>query len=308
MTPQDSTLRTFHRTAPALRLLTSSQLVLDVQGFLLDRKARNLSPGTLRYYRQKLYPLVSYLEDLGVCQVEGVTPGLLRQWLVHLQEAGHNAGGVHGFYRAAKAFFSWLTEEGALAESPMRRVKSPRVPQEPLDPVTITQVRAMLDVCDTKTELGARDRAVVLCLLDTGCRASEFTALTCDDVDLATSAVLVRSGKGRKPRVTFLGTKSRRQLLRYLRYRGDLPASAPLFANEIGGPLSYTGLRDIIRRRAMDTGIEAPTLHSFRRAFGLGMLRNGADVYSLQKMMGHCEPQRLEALLGPDRRRPAAGA
>ena len=140
---------------------------------------------------------------------------------------------------------------------------------------------------DVKTEIGARDRAIVLCLWDSGCRASEFVALSYEDCDIKTGALLVRSGKGRKPRVTFLGARSRRDLLRYLRFRGDIGTAAPLFATKTGSRMCYSTLRDVIRRRAREAGIAAPSLHAFRRGFALDSLRNGADVYSIQRMMGH---------------------
>jgi len=267
----------------------SSRLNLDVQGFLLDAHARNVAPGTLRFYSQKLHPLTAYLEGLQLREAAEVTPSHLRFWLVHLQETGHNPGGVHGYYRAAKSFFAWLLREGTINKNPMALVRAPRVPDEPLEPVTLEQIRTLLSVCDAKTALGARDRAIILCLWDSGCRASEFIALTYGDVDLQNGGMMIRAGKGRKPRVTFLGIKSRRELVRYLRMRGELLPSDPLFASEKGRHLRYESLRDIVRRRAKEAGIEAPTLHSFRRGFALDSLRNGADVYSIQLMLGHTD-------------------
>ena len=109
------------------------------------------------------------------------------------------------------------------------------------------------------------------------------------DVDLKTGALLIRSGKGRKSRVTFLGAISRREVLRYLRFRTGPEPSEPLFATKTGTRLSYSALRDIIRLRARDAGIGAPTLHAFRRGFALACLRNDVDLISLQRMMGHSD-------------------
>ncbi len=274
-------------TLRILPVRDSSSLSLDLQAFLLDAQARNLAPGSVRFYRQKLKPLVAFLEGCGVRHTEDVQVGHLRQWLVRLQQAGHTPGGVHAFYRSAKAWFSWLTAEEVISANPMARVRSPRVPEEQLEPVTVDEVRALLAVCDPRCPTGARDRAILLCLWDTGCRASELVALDVGDVDLATGAVVVRCGKGRKLRVTFLGVRARRELLRYLRTREGAEPTAPLFATVDGGRLKYAGLRDIIRRRAQAAGIVAPCLHAFRRAFALDSLRNGADVISLRRLMGH---------------------
>jgi site-specific recombinase XerD len=89
--------------------------------------------------------------------------------------------------------------------------------------------------------------------------------------------------------VVFFGAKSRRELLRYLRHRKGAGPMTPLWATRSGKRLSYAGLRDIMRRRARKAGVAVPTLHSFRRAFALYALRNGADIYSLQRLMGHSD-------------------
>jgi len=290
MTAPENTLRIFE-------LCQSSTLRLDLQAFLLDARARNLSPGSIRFYQQKLEPLLDFLAGLHVSDSASVSSSHLRLWLVHLQEQDHTPGGVHCFYRAAKAFFSWMLREEIIERNPMKRVRSPRVPQENLAPVSMAEVRALHEVCDTKTLCGLRDRAILLCLLDSGCRASEFVALDLNDIDLKTGALFVRCGKGRKPRVTFLGAKSRRELLRYLRKRGQVAADAPLFARREGGRLTYSGLRDIVRRRARQAGIVSPSLHSFRRGFALEALRHGADIYSLQRMMGHASLTVLQRYL-----------
>jgi len=158
-----------------------------------------------------------------------------------------------------------------------------------LEPVPLEVVRAMLSTCG-RDLLGCRDRAVIMALLDTGCRASEFLRLDIGDVNFDDGSVLVRQSKSRRPRVVFLGARSRRALLRYLRMRDDGQDSArPLWTARDGRRLRYAGLRDILRRRARRAGVAAPTLHAFRRAFALCSLRGGADVYSLQRMMGHAD-------------------
>lgn len=99
----------------------------------------------------------------------------------------------------------------------------------------------------------------------------------------------IREGKGSKSRVTFLGAKSRRELLRYLRRREDVAPNAPLWVTVKGTRLTYWGLRQVVRRRAEKAGIDMPSMHSFKRALAILCLRNGVDIYSLQKLMGHSD-------------------
>lgn len=264
-----------------------SSLALELEGFLLDCRSRNLAAGTLRFYQQKLQPLLAWLEQRGVTSPDEIRALHLRAWIVELADGSHTAGGVHAFYRAAKAFCTWLEAEGSVEVSPMKRVRAPKLPEDQLEPVSMDDVRAMLATCNSRCLLDFRDAAIILALLDTGCRAAEFTALNYGDANLKTGALLVRSGKGRKPRMVFLGVTSRRALLKYIRKRGEPQDGEPLFATAKGGRFTYFGLRSVIERRAGQAGIAPPTLHSFRRAFALGCLRNNVDVYSLQRLMGH---------------------
>jgi site-specific recombinase XerD len=222
--------------------------------------------------------------------VYSLTPTNLRQFLLDLGKT-HNPGGVHGVYRSVKAFLRWWEAETEPTDwhNPMLKVQAPKRPQELLEPVSLEDLRALLDTCEHKDHAGDRDRAIVMALLDTGCRAAEFVSLNFGDVTMSTGAVMVRRGKGGKGRAVFMGAKTRRALTAYLRYRPDLKDPDPLWATLQGGRLTHAGIREILRRRAQRAGIAEPSLHSFRRAFALSSLRNGVDVYALQRLMGHSD-------------------
>ncbi|MHB0859329.1 MAG: tyrosine-type recombinase/integrase [Anaerolineae bacterium] len=159
---------------------------------------------------------------------------------------------------------------------------------EPLAPVPLDDLRQMLATCTHRCLADDRDRALLLFLLDTGCRRAEVLALNLGDVDLGSGSVAVRRGKGGKARMTFLGAKARKALAGYLRYRRGAGLAEPLWTTTQGGMrLSYGGLREIMRRRAKAAGVPAPGLHAFRRAFALNALRAGIDLVSLQRLMGH---------------------
>jgi len=273
-----------------LELVRDDDLGQEIAAFLIDRRARGLSPRTLDFYDDKLALLRKFLTAEGVDGIRGITPEVLRLYLLDLGRS-HNPGGVHAAFRATRALLLWWEAEWEPVgwKNPLRKVRPPRVPTEPLEPVPIEHVRAMIRTCRRRAFFGDRDRAVLLCLLDTGCRASEFIATNIGDVDPATGQILIRAGKGGKPRVVFLGSKSRRALATYLRHVGNREESVPLWITRDGGRLSYSGLRDIARRRAKRASVPAPSLHSFRRAFALACLRGGMDIFSLQRLMGHAD-------------------
>jgi integrase/recombinase XerD len=270
-----------------LFIVRQTELAQDVTAFLIDRQARGLSPKTVEYYACKLRLLQTWLEGQNIRRVQDITANDLRQFLLYLTETEHNPGGCHCFFRVSRTFLRWCWFEFELpAPNPIVRVKAPKLPQVPLEPVPLSDLKAMLAVCQRRTFTGDRDRAILLALLDTGCRASEFLALNAADVNLSTGAAIIRQGKGGKWRVVFLGAKTRRELVRYLRHR---TTEGPLWVTVKGKRLRYSGLRQIVRRRAVKAGVSVPSLHSFRRAFALTCLRAGMDVYSLQKLMGHSD-------------------
>ena len=273
-----------------VQLFSPSVLSQDISAFLLDRKARGLSKHTVRYYSDELRYFRNWLESRGVRDTLSITAEHIRAYLLSLGEH-RNAGGVHVAYRALRTFFYWFEEETEPEDwkNPLRKVSAPKRPKELLKPVPPGDVKKMIATCERRTFTGDRDRAILLALLDTGCRASEFIALNVGDANLADGTVLVRHGKGNKSRVVFLGRKARQAVLRYLRHRKNAGPSAALWVTVKGERLSYWGLRQIIRRRAAKAGVPVPSLHSFRRAFALLSLRAGMDVFSLQRLMGHSD-------------------
>jgi len=253
--------------------------------FLRAKQAEKLSRFSVTFYRQQLGHFLTYCDRQQVTQVEQITPNLVREFMLE-HEKTHNPGGVHAVFRTLRAFLFWWEQETEpdAWRNPIRKVKAPKVPQELLDPVSLPDVESLARAC-THDYHGIRDKAIILTLLDTGVRARELTAINQADVDLVTGEITVRQGKGRKPRVVFIGKRTRRAVRTWLKERGSL--AGPLFTTEQGERLTYGGLRKVILRRAELAGIDTPTLHDFRRAFTLAQLQAGVDVLSISRLLGH---------------------
>jgi len=249
---------------------------------------------TQRFYRMKLEAFVNWLDTQAVKTVTELTPEVLRAFLIYLGEHGHNAGGVHAAYRTIKTFLRWYVNEFEPLEwrDPLRKVKPPRVDVVPLEPVPLEHVRAMLETCKRGKFTDERDRAILLFLLDSGVRAGELLALDKPDVDALTGDVLIRKSKSRKPRTVFIGRTARRALRAYLKLRED--AARALFVTDEFERLRMAGLRQVMVRRAKRAGVPVPTLHSFRRAFALAMLRAGVDLLTIARLLGHSDLSLLE--------------
>ncbi|MFC2065197.1 tyrosine-type recombinase/integrase [Chloroflexota bacterium] len=260
------------------------------ESFLNDRKARGSADGTIVYYRNKLKLLFDYCDCIAIDRISQITPAAIRQYLLHLKDTNHNPGGVHAAYRTLRTFLYWYEDEAEPEgwSNPIRKVKAPKVPIQPIEPVSHQTVARMVKVCQRGTFTGDRDIAILLSLLDSGARITEFLNINLEDINQVSGDILIRKGKGSKPREVYLGKQSRRALRRYLKHRKDknsaLWVTHPRFGSE---RLKYDGVKSMLVRRARRVEIEPPTPHDFRRAFALTMLRNGTDLYTLAKLMGH---------------------
>ncbi len=258
--------------------------------FMLSRKIEGCSEKTLVYYHEQLTPFARYLASQNVHSVTEVTRDHIRAYMAAMSSR-RSAGGLHVIFRVLKTFTRWIAREYELTSwpDPMRNLKPPKLGHQPLPPISLDHVQKLLATCDDSFT-GQRDRAIILMLLDTGLRAFELLALTLEDV--ISNTIHVKHGKGGKSRMVFIGEQTRYALNAYSywrRRRGWVNEPQALWLTERGRPLRMDGLKQIMRRRAEWAGIPMPGIHAFRRAFAVTMLRNGADLRTIQMLLGHSE-------------------
>ncbi len=178
-----------------------STLFVAFEDFILSREAMLCSPETIDFYHRMLKPFLAL--------ANGSPPSnrLVREFLAAVAQRGVSSATVHAHARAVRAFVRFAYEEGWI-EEPVT-VRMPRLEQKRMEVLSREDVRRVLSVC------GTRDRALVMTLIDSGLRRGEALTLDWDDVDFRTGAVRVRRGKGRKARVSYVGAKTRRALLRW---------------------------------------------------------------------------------------------
>ena len=165
-----------------------------LEAFILDAKARRLAPSTIGIYREKLGNFIRWAEGEGISSLAELDAHSIRAFLINLEETGHNAGGQHIHARTLRAWLNFLEADGILEASPMHRVRMPRLPKPLPLVLSVEDVEALLAATDTD-----RDEAIILALLDTGARISEFVALNVGDVS-ASGAVTIHHGKGDRGR------------------------------------------------------------------------------------------------------------
>lgn len=265
-----------------------------VDVFLLDYKARRLTASTIEYYKAYLATaFVSWCKEHSISHLHEVTANRIRTYLATVQDKGVAGYTVLNSARTVRAFLNFCVNEGWLTETPMKRVSMPKIDKPLPQAFSHNDIRAMLD-----SAASSRDTALILFLLDTGLRCSEAISLKAGDIDMHTGQVMVM-GKGRKQRAVFLGARTRRALGRYWAEEGKPEATEPVFRSQTSntGYFTRSGLFQVTRRIGKRAGIKPCTPHMFRRTFAITCLRNGMDIYSLQRLMGHEDLETLRHYL-----------
>jgi site-specific recombinase XerD len=204
------------------------------------------------------------------------------------QLARHKPATAHNRYRALRSFFNWLAGEGEVRESPMARMKPPKLPEAPPPVLRDSELKALLDACARdRSFYGRRDEAIVRCFIDTGARRAEILGLTLDDVDLDGGTLRV-TGKGSRTRLVPVGDVATRTLDRYIRIRARRPdaAHAQLWLGK-KGPLGESGVAQLLRNRGEQAGLKQGLHpHQFRHAYAHQMLANGMQEGDLMAIAG----------------------
>jgi site-specific recombinase XerD len=252
-----------------------------VESYLLDCQVRNLRLATLNTYRIELHKFASFCRDVGAVDLAEVTPTLLRRYFVSLSARQLKPTSIRSAARCLRAWLNWTAAEDLVTQSPYKHIRLPKEDHHTPDSLTPDEVRRLIAACCTQ-----RDRAIMLCLLDSGCRLGEFGALRVGDVDQVTGAVKVRRlTKNRRDRTVFLGQRARAELSAYLAETPGLSPDAPLWRTKAGG-LTRRGIQSQLKKIGRRAGVRANP-HRFRRTFATWTLHDGMDIYTVAGLMGH---------------------
>jgi integrase/recombinase XerD len=269
---------------------------------------RGLSPRTLAAYQADARRLVAFAQERGVSRPSKVTYDLLRDFVAYLtksREPPLAAATVARKLSAVRALFRFLVEEEVLSTDPSERLESPR-PARPLPHVlSYPEIERLLSAVSPDLELAHRDRAMLEVLYGCGLRVSELIGLRLLGLHLDDGLVQV-VGKGRKERLVPVGADARHALRRYLREsrpRLDRGASdGRVFLNRHGRPLSRMGVWKILRRYVDRAALhKRVTPHTLRHSFATHLLEGGADLASVQEMLGHVDISTTEIYTHVDR-------
>lgn len=263
-----------------------------IADYLLDlEQRRGASAHTIANYRLDLLHLSEWLVERDVLDWCAVRRQHIRAWVAWMHGDGYAAATIARKLSAARALYRYLVREGTCAETPLLLVPTPRQKRSLPGVLAIEEVERLLEAPDRSTPLGIRDHCMFEVLYATGLRVSELLSLTGDSIQWTARSIRV-VGKGNKERIVLLGDLAVDALERYQRdsrpsLLGGRAADA-LFLSHIGRPLSVRGFHAILHAHLKAAGIDRHvTPHTLRHSFATHLLEGGADLRSVQELLGH---------------------
>lgn len=243
-------------------------------------------------YQRDLKKLENYLEEHGVEDVESVTATNLNSYVLYLERQGLSSATVSRNVASMKAFFHYACRNHQLADDPTDTIKAPHIEKKMPEILTTEETVRLLDQPSGKSPKELRDKAMLELLYATGMRVTELISIRLCDINLGMNYVICRDED--KERVIPFGDNARTALERYLKdgrlalLKGGM--SEYLFVNCSGKVMSRQGFWKLIKQYAARAGIEADiTPHTLRHSFAAHLVQNGADLRSVQQMLGHSD-------------------
>lgn len=252
---------------------------------------KKTSENTRLSYQRDLKKLAGFLEQEAVTRVDAVEEKQLEAYLRTLKEQGFKAATISRNIASMKAFFSFLEKEHIVGKNVAEGLQAPKIEKKLPEIMTEEEVAALLEQPSADSPKGLRDKAMLELLYATGIRVTELITLHMEDVNFKTDCVRCRDDN--KERVIPFGSKARNALIDYLEQgRSAMVGKGEciLFVNCNGQPMSRQGFWKLLKAYAKKAGIKTEiTPHTLRHSFAAHMVENGADLRSVQEMMGHSD-------------------
>lgn len=248
---------------------------------------RGLSSHTIEGYKHDLEDLSKYLGILGKGWKESGRRELFG-YLLNLSSRGLSPFTIKRRFSAIRSFIRFLVEEGMLKADPAEELDTPKTWKRLPQVLDLREVEALLNSPDTTNPKGKRDKAMLEVLYATGIRVSELVGLKLEDINFQQGFVRFK-GKRRKDRVVPLGLVAIKYLKEYLSTRGA-KRSPYLFLSNRGAPMTRQRFWQILKENARRAGIKKPiSPHTIRHSFATHLLERGADLRSVQELLGHAD-------------------
>lgn len=257
---------------------------------------KNCSPLTVSNYRRDIQVFTAYMSDKGYSNFAwpSLTVLQIRGYLAYMSDKNFARRTIARRISALRSFYKYLVREGKVTQNPFTKVRSPKLDKRLPSFLEEGEINEILDLPDQNTALGLRDQVVLELLYATGCRVSELVGLKLSSVDTGNLFVLLH-GKGNKERIVPIGHKCRAALLAYYKNsRSQLMAKyqvaehQKVLVNSRGGALTDRSVRRILDKYVQSLALRKHVSpHTIRHTFATHLLEHGADLRTVQELLGH---------------------
>ncbi|MDP2965627.1 MAG: tyrosine-type recombinase/integrase [Pelolinea sp.] len=286
------------------------ELEKALQGLILSKIAEGKSPHTIKVYQ---YGIAKLARHLGNPEIQAITNKDIQFFFFHLrQETNLSENSLINVWRAIRVLFSWAEKELGTSR-PDEDMPYPKAPIKLVIPFTDNEIRRLISACNftsasysnirkaftMKRPTADRDKAIILTLLDTGVRVSELARLSMQDLNLETGEIQIRpfgSGLKSKPRTVYIGKLSRSTLWRFLAGKHK-EFDDFIFTTHNDYQMNRTSIRQLLARIGEKAEILHVYPHRFRHTFAIQYLRNGGDIFTLQRILGHSSLEMVKRYL-----------
>lgn len=270
---------------------TNQQLLDNFYNYMVVEK--RLASNTIDSYSRDLIKFVEFVESNNRKHIKDCSRLDLLSFLNVIKKKGLSSRSLSRMLSSIKSFYNFLVSDGILTHNPFQEVQSPKIDQKLPGVLTQEEVDRLISAPDTDTPLGLRDRTLFEVLYATGLRVSELVSLKLKNINIEAGFVIV-IGKGSKERVVPFGEEAALWLQKYInRSRPTLLSAtmnAHIFVNRSGQRLSRQGFWKIVKKYCLQAGIKKMiSPHTLRHSFATHILEGGADLRSIQIMLGHSD-------------------
>ena len=256
------------------------------------KNVRRKSLNTVESYKRDINQYITYLNRCGVTDISGSVKSNVLMYLLELKDMGKATSTISRTLASLRSFYMFLVQNAVMEENPTTNLEAPRVEKKLPRILTGEQVELLMEQPSDADHKGIRDRAMLEVLYAAGIRVSELINLNVGDVNLFMG--FIRCAGEKKERIIPIGNKAIDALGKYIEkarpYMIRRPDERALFVNCSGARLSRQGFWKIVKYYRQKAGIETEiTPHTLRHSFAAHLLENGADLHSIQEMMGHAD-------------------
>jgi len=268
--------------------------IKDYQNYLKEKK--NFSPNTINAYLKDIIGFTQYIQKTNnINDITKVDFRIIRKYIFYLKQQKYNDRTIARKISSLRVYFKYLIQEGLADKNPAEYVQIPKIKKKLPEFLFLEEVLKLIDSLSENKPIKIRDKAILELLYGTGIRETELSNLNISDLNLDEDQIKVL-GKGSKERIVPLSRPVKEALNNYLAHREEVPwkkyhkslLTVPLFINCFGERLSTRGIRKMISKNMKLTSLNKKiSPHVFRHTFATHLLNGGADLRSVQELLGH---------------------